>query len=392
MDSPDTVLEEGGLESAAAPDGRFPALDGVRAIAALAVVFTHVGFQTGQAVNGTGRSVLSRLDIGVAVFFVLSGFLLHRPQAVAALAGRPQPPVLPYLWRRALRVLPGYWLAVIAALLVLPDNDGVTWLDWMRQLTLTQVYGDGHLLPGLTQMWSLATEVTFYLALPLLGRLAGTTLRSQLRLAGVMVAVGLTWHALIGLDVLPLYTGFWIFNHADWFGLGIALAALSAARNPLLEELAAQAVTCWVGAGALFVIAGTPIAGPYDLSLLTTSQDVVRTVLYGGAAVLLLAPATSPRATGGLLRVLTSPVPQFLGRISYGVFLLHLVVLSVALDGLDIAPFTGHFWRVAALVVPVSLVVAWASLRAVEEPALRLKRWGPGAPRRPAQKDLVTTG
>ena len=392
MDSPDTLIEEGGLESAALPDGRFPALDGVRAIAALAVVLTHVGFQTGQAVNGTGRSVLSRFDIGVAVFFVLSGFLLHRPQAVAALSGRPQPPVLPYLWRRALRVLPGYWLAVAAALLILPANDGVTWLDWLRQLTLTQVYGDGWLLPGLTQMWSLATEVSFYLALPLLGRMAGATLRSQLRLAGGMVVVGLTWHALIGLDVLPPYAGYWLPGHADWFGLGMGLAALSAARSPVLEELASQAVTCWVGAAALFAIAGTPLTGPYTLSLLTTSEDLSRTLLYGAVAVLLLLPATSSRPAGGLMRVLTSPVPQFLGRISYGVFLLHLTVLAVVLDGAGIAPFTGHFWRVVALVVPVSLVVAWASLRAVEEPALRLKRWGPGASRSAPARPLVTTG
>ena len=391
MDSPDT-LPEGGLESAAAPDGRFPALDGVRAIAALAVVLTHVGFQTGQAVSGTGRSVLSRLDIGVAVFFVLSGFLLHRPQAVAAMAGRPQPAALPYLWRRALRVLPGYWLAVVAALLILPANDDVTWLDWVRQLTLTQVYGDGWLLPGLTQMWSLATEVSFYLVLPLLGRLAGTTLRSQLRLAGGMGVLGLVSHVLIGLEVLPVYAGYWLPNHADWFGLGIGLAALSAARSPVLEELAAQAVTCWVGAGALFVIAGTPLTGPYTLSLLTTSEDVSRTVLYGAAAVLLLAPATSPRPTGALMRGLTSPVPQFLGRISYGVFLLHLVVLSAVMDGAGIAPFTGHFWRVVALVVPVSLLVAWASLRAVEEPALRLKRWGPGSSRPAPTRELATTG
>lgn len=392
MDSPDSTPEAGGLESAAQPGGRFPALDGVRAIAALAVVLTHVGFQTGQSITGTGRTLLSRLDLGVAVFFVLSGFLLHRPQAAATLAGRALPPVVPYLWRRALRVLPGYWLAVLAALLVLPQNHGVGAGEWVRQLTLTQVYVDGTLPVGLTQMWSLATEVTFYLALPLLGRLAGRSLATQLRLAGVMVATGITWQVLIGTEVLPPHAGYWLPGHADWFGLGMGLAALSAAKVPVLEELAGQAGTCWLGAGALFVVAGTPLTGPYGLALLTTSQAVSRTVLYGAVAVLLLLPAITASPRGLIPSFLESRLMQGLGRISYGVFLLHLTVLAVLFEGSTLDPFTGHFWRVLGLAVPVSLVLGWASLRAVEEPALRLKGWGPGRRRTPRPRQGATTG
>lgn len=378
MDSPDTALEEGGLESAAVPDGRFPALDGVRAIAALAVVLTHVGFQTGQAVSGTGRSVLSRLDIGVAVFFVLSGFLLHRPQAVAALSGRPLPAVAPYLWRRALRVLPAYWVAVVVALLVVEQAQGASLADWLRQLTLTQVYGDGHLLPALTQMWSLATEVSFYLALPLLGRLAGRTVATQLRLCGVMLATGWTWQWLIGHEVLPLYTGYWLPGHADWFALGMALAVLSAARSPLLEALGSQEATCWTGAAALFVVAGTPLAGPYDLAVSSTAQALSRTVLYGGAAVLLLLPALATGRPGPVRSLLVSGPMQWLGKVSYGVFALHLVVLAVVFERTSLDQFTGRFWTVVGLVVPASLLVGWLSLKAVEEPALRLKAKGPG--------------
>ncbi len=392
VDSPDSPPDAGGLESAAASSGRFPALDGVRAIAALAVVLTHVGFQTGQAIDGTGRTVLSRLDLGVAVFFVLSGFLLHRPQAVAALAGRALPPAVPYLWRRALRVLPGYWLAVAAALLVLPQNDGVSAGSWLRHLTFTQVYVDETLPVGLTQMWSLATEVSFYLALPLLGRLAGSSLATQLRLAGLMIATGISWQVLIGAQVLPPYAGYWLPGHADWFGLGMGLAALSAARVPLLEELAAQAGTCWLGAGALFVVAGTPLTGPYGLALLTSSEAVSRTVLYGAVATLLLLPAVGTRARGPVPSFLESRLMQWLGQISYGVFLLHLTVLAVIFEGSTLDPFTGHFWRVLALAVPASLAVGWASLRVVEAPALRLRDRGPGRRRTSRPQVGATTG
>jgi peptidoglycan/LPS O-acetylase OafA/YrhL len=373
--------EAAGLGAPVGGPDRFPSLDGVRAIAALAVVLTHVGFQSGEAVSGPARAALARLDIGVAVFFVLSGFLLHRPQAVAALAGRPLPALVPYLWRRALRVLPAYWLAVAAALLVLPDNAGVSLGEVVRQLTLTQVYVDDVLLPGLTQTWSLATEVSFYLALPLLGRLAGRTLRSQLVLCAGMLVVGLGWQALVAHEVLPPHAGYWLPGHADWFAIGMAVAALSAAGTRWWREVAADGTTCWLGAAALYAVASTPLTGPYGLALLTPSETISRTVLYGAAAVLLLAPATLPDARGAVPALLSSRPMQALGRISYGVFLLHLVVLAVAFDGLDLRPFTGHFWELLAVVLPVSLLLAWASLRALEDPAMRLRSRGPGRPR-----------
>ncbi|MCW2712328.1 MAG: acyltransferase 3, partial [Marmoricola sp.] len=58
----------------------FPVLDTLRAVGALAVVTTHVTFQSGDYVrHGIVGALLSRLDVGVAIFFVLSGFLLSRP-------------------------------------------------------------------------------------------------------------------------------------------------------------------------------------------------------------------------------------------------------------------------------------------------------------------------
>ncbi len=381
---PDHGQKGPGLASRGSPTragGRFPALDGVRAIAAVAVVLTHVGYQSGEAIVGPARSVLARLDVGVAVFFVLSGFLLHRAQAIAALTGRPLPAVRPYLWHRALRILPAYWLAVATALVVLPENRGVGAAVWLRQLTLTQVYRSDDLRPGLTQTWSLATEVMFYLVLPLLGRLAGRTLRSQLLLCGAMFATGLCWQALIAQGTLPPQAGYWLPGHADWFALGMAMAALSAAGAQWFASIAADGLTCWAGAAAIFVVAGTPLTGPYTFALLTPVETLSRTLLYGGVAALLLLPATVPTARGPVVGLLASMPMAFLGRISYGVFLLHLTVLSVAFDGLALTPFTGHFWRLLLVVLPVSLLLAWASLRAVERPAMRLRDRGLGGPR-----------
>ena len=85
---------------------RFPLLDPLRAIAALAVVVTHTaelgGFNREHALGAW----TVRLDSGVAVFFVLSAFLLYRPFVAARLDGRASPRVLRYARRRALRSCP----------------------------------------------------------------------------------------------------------------------------------------------------------------------------------------------------------------------------------------------------------------------------------------------
>src|SRR5829696_7110117 len=77
-----------------------PALDGLRAVAAAAVLLTHVAYRTGETTQGAGGAVLARLDAGVAVFFVLSGFLLYRPHATARAAGTPAPSLRRYALRR----------------------------------------------------------------------------------------------------------------------------------------------------------------------------------------------------------------------------------------------------------------------------------------------------
>src|SRR3954466_9607528 len=71
---------------------QFPALDGMRAVAALLVLVTHVSFVSGHDDDQIG-ALLSRFDCGVAIFFVLSGFLLYRPFALAHFGARSDPNV-----------------------------------------------------------------------------------------------------------------------------------------------------------------------------------------------------------------------------------------------------------------------------------------------------------
>ncbi|HVM63588.1 MAG TPA: acyltransferase family protein, partial [Acidimicrobiales bacterium] len=98
----------------------FPCFDGLRAFAALTVILVHTSFPTGFTTRQHfWGAFTARGEIGVAVFFLISGFLLYRPFVAAHLEGRPGPAIRPYLKRRILRIVPAYWVALFFAAYVL---------------------------------------------------------------------------------------------------------------------------------------------------------------------------------------------------------------------------------------------------------------------------------
>jgi peptidoglycan/LPS O-acetylase OafA/YrhL len=363
---------------------RFPGLDAVRAIGATAVVATHCGFWTARSLHGPFSTVLARMDIGVALFFVLSGFLLFRPFVVAHERGSAWPSTGTYLLRRALRILPAYWLVVAVALVTIGENaqlNGPVW--WLRDLTLTHIYGlDWGRAQGLTQTWSLATEVVFYLALPLLAHLVLRVARRPVVALALVMAVAPLWYSYIvqvgGPD--SRVAAQWLPGYLDWFGAGMLLALLEVrARTSVptgwsarLHELALSPSTCWGGALALLAVATTTVAGPQDLTTLTGPELVVKNLLYAALAFLVVLPLTL--GTGGSLdRALDTRVVHWVGEISYGIFLWHLVVLQAVTSRRDQQLFTGSWPVTFALVWGTSVLVASASYVLLERPLLRLK-------------------
>src|SRR6185437_9757218 len=92
---------------------RFPLIDALRAMAAIAVFGTHAAFFAGAEYDGSALGhYTERLEVGVAVFFVISGFLLYRPFLVARLERVARPATGAYAWRRFLRIVPAYWVAL----------------------------------------------------------------------------------------------------------------------------------------------------------------------------------------------------------------------------------------------------------------------------------------
>jgi len=144
-----------------------------------------------------------------------------------------------------------------------------------------------------------------------------------------------------------------------------------------LGQLTNNPGTMWAGALAVFALATSPVAGPYDLSVASPGQAAAKNVLYLVLALLIVFPAVAgvnEFADARIVRALGGRVGHFLGDISYGVFAYHVVVLGVVerLTGLD--AFTGHFATLFWLTLGASVALATLSYRLIERPIMRRGR------------------
>ena len=199
------------------------------------MVATHTAFDTGEVLRGAHGAFLARLDFGVTLFFVLSGFLLGRPFFAAA-SGPPPPVDRHYLWKRGLRILPLYWVTVLPPC-VLPENRDLGPGHGCANLTLTQIYTEGVLPPGLPRCGACAPRSLFYVLLPACasrccspcdGGWAPT--RILLGLA-VIAAVGSAWQIAAAGSATrfgPQAYHQWLPGFLPWFAVGIAFAVVSA--------------------------------------------------------------------------------------------------------------------------------------------------------------------
>jgi peptidoglycan/LPS O-acetylase OafA/YrhL len=369
-------------------DRSFPTLNAVRAIGAIMVVLTHSAFNTGQINHGWMGAALSRLDFGVTLFFVLSGFLLSRPWFLTAALGRPAPSTRHYLWKRALRILPLYWIVVVAALTLDPANKDMGWQDWLANLTFTQLYRPDLLPSSLTQMWSLCTEVAFYVVLPLLcWALTRSRRGHRLHLptivarCALLTVFGVAWQAVVAQ--IPGNQGHyaqWLPGYLPWFMVGVVFAAVSASlavhprENHVLERIGRDLPGCWIVATAVFAIACSPLAGPRTLITPGGWEAGAKVVLYGIAGAMFVLPLVfGPERDGWVRTQLSGPVLFWLGEISYGVFAIHMFVLNAVFRQLDIAVFTGRFFTVAGLTLGLTILLATISYYLMERPVMRWK-------------------
>jgi peptidoglycan/LPS O-acetylase OafA/YrhL len=393
----DTLAETpGGLGSSS---GRYAGFDGLRALAALGVLVTHVALHVGFVVRDPRGHYLSRLDVGVAVFFVLSGFLLYRPFVARRMDGRSPGRTRDYLRNRFLRIFPAYWLAltVLAVVMDVRDrNDFQSLGDFVAYYGLLQSYSAHTALGGLQQAWTLTNEVAFYILLPLWAaggawlwrKLAPTrAVAAELGILGMAAAAALAFrywlHSFSGDDVtLGTFDPrlHWLPANFHLFVPGMALAvALEWSRRReaplrLLEWPRRHPLVCWLGAAACFWAVSTQLGLGFEVGATEPTQGVVKELFYGGVGFLLILPvalagATLPRS----LRWLGSRPMVALGVVSYGIYLWHEGVTDIYRDVFDVPIFTGSFPTALAVTLVGSVVAAAVSYVVIERPALALK-------------------
>ncbi len=364
-------VAQGGSAQVGHP-GRVASLTGIRAVAAILVVVTHAAYTTGWYPRGYLGLVFSRMEIGVPIFFVLSGFLLFRPWVKMAVGGpgtRP-PSLRRYAWHRVRRIMPAYVVTVLAAFLVYHfrtagPNPGHTWIGLFRNLTLTQIYTDNYLgsylHQGLTQMWSLAVEVGFYLLLPVLAYgLLVLLCRRQwrpVRLLVALVAVAAitpVWLVLVHTVAwLPDSARLWPPAYLAWFVAGM-----------LLTVLQAMGVNCYGFvaiplAAVCYLIAATPIAGEPTTSPHELREAVIKSVFYAVIAALAVAPLALGNRGWYAWLLATRPM-VWLGEISYEIFLIHLVLMEVAMVEVVRAPvYTGPMLYLFVVTLAMTIPLAW---------------------------------
>lgn len=378
----------------------------LRAMAAVMVVVHHAASYAGPARSGRLHELAAVMDGGVAVFFVLSGFLIYRPFVAAHLAGRSAQHPAAFWWRRLLRIVPAYWVTLTFFWALGSFSLGA---QWWRYYLFLQIYSKTTVLGGVVQAWSLCTEMTFYLLVPVwasaLGRLAGFGRSVTVRASAHLGGCGALWLAAVasrwGVERwAPSYRGLaftWLPTNLDLFATGMALAVVSAWAihdAPLrtrLDRLAQRVEPWWLAAGALFVWYAYRIGAPSGFEGGYTGWFWHRRQLVLGLfTLLLLVPAVfGDQARGWARRAWSWRPLVWVGGVSYGLYLWHFDWMKRSIQGSNglaswpgwvrTPPGDSSFVWLLAVGLGAGLLFAAVSWYLLEQPLQRYKRAVTGA-------------
>jgi peptidoglycan/LPS O-acetylase OafA/YrhL len=363
---------------------RMPELDTLRGIAILGVMFLH-GFYwqySGFHFSRPQRLALMATKpgwLGVNLFFVLSGFLITG----ILLDSRGRPGYYRRFYtRRALRILPAYYSLLILLAVLRQASAAYLGLSSVYLANVTVLFGVAN---DYGPLWSLAVEEHYYIVWPALVRRCG--LRSVAMLAaGICLAEPLlraaafkTGHA----SGIAAYTWF----VADGLAMGGGLAVVLRTSVSRRQLTAICALLLGLAAGA--AVLGSPFGLLTRDNLLGAAlQHTLIDLAFAGVVLLALL-----LGTGRWSGYVNNPVLGFLGYISYGLYLLHLLIFRIydklsELFWPQLQPRDGRFGLIVLRFVCVSglcIGLAYLSRRFFEERFLRLKerftpsgRWAAG--------------
>ena len=330
---------------------------------------------------------------GVFLFFALSGYLISKPFVRSLVAGEPLPSTVGYAIRRAARIYPLYWVVLTAAILVnggfgVPGEGGYFPVHYALLHNLARDRQSAILWVA----WSLSIELLFYVLVPLAAALiAYLAYGKPVRASKLATIVGITWLASIafgyatfarGVSDVQQYVHFLFPAFVGMFCPGILIAVgeqslgssrwrwwlreLPMRRGALLVAAAALVGAVWIQTGLRF--AGSPEPDSTYRMIFDLANPLFA-LGYG----LIVARAVRARPWGGRLR----PGLVELGLISYGVYLIHAIVVLTFLRtdwGRDLIPLPHGgvvaFFVHTGLVLAITLPLAWISWHGFERPIL----------------------
>jgi peptidoglycan/LPS O-acetylase OafA/YrhL len=367
-----------------AQNPRFPLFDSLRAIAALSVLMFHIAFVLGGFTKHGYGNYLIQLNIGVPIFFLISGFLLYRPFVAARFRGERLPSTGPYAIRRFFRIVPAYWVAL--PLIAVWTNLHAVTHNPVPYFGFAQVYQRSTLINGYGIAWTLCVEVSFYVLLPIWAfALRRVRARSERQLV-VSEAVPLVLIFLVAVLWNATQTeashGFVVFTpelatlpaFLDHFALGMGLAVASVAlmgrevKPRIVRLIEEKPWVPWLFAAAVFV-------GLCNIQRRfgAEASEATRHHLRGLVAFGVLLPAVFGDDRGGLVRrFLADRRMQWVGLISYSLYLWHPAITQ---------KMGTHNWDdklgwlgYTLAAIAICIAVAAVSFYVVERTGLRIGR------------------
>lgn len=382
---------------------RIPGADGLRAIACLLVVWHH----TAQKLNPEGLSPLvgtlhflgMRGEVGVSLFFVLSGCLLSVPFWSSLVESKPFPSIKKYSLNRAARIAPAFWLNLIVCniLAVLLFDLEFNWQKFGSALLFINSYHFSTFFPTEINgpLWSIGLEVSCYLLLPMVLYAIFKTAKSvSFAFAGLIAAI-VTLQALNPLIIQFFMTD----NNRKGWQFGIDGGAKQWLPFWNISTFFTQFL---IGSLAALVIVHlrskqTKSNHLFDLAFITGAAAAVILVVArltpGSPDSFTQQPYVSPFFaifTAGLLvfgshskyvaRVLDNRLFSWLAKLSFGIYLWHVVVIEViSRKFIEDYVYFGltDVWQwvlISAIVLGISISIAAASWQLLESPILQAVR------------------
>jgi peptidoglycan/LPS O-acetylase OafA/YrhL len=350
-----------------------PALDGVRGLAALAVVVHH-----GLGANGAPAHIVGWMDasqaaasfgyLGVDLFFVLSGYLIT---SLLLLARRRASYYPNFYWKRVFRILPALLLVLLLIRVLWPAH--VQWSSILLALFfLSNIPLFWSRVPSIGPFWSLATEEQFYLLWPTIVHRTRPHILSRLLIALIATVAVLRTMEEAFHGGRAQYTPL----HCDGLAWGALLAVLALrARVPFRP---ANAAALWRNPGRWVLLAGALLMLLSSVLLRTVHNDFGLPVtaaapLFAGTLCFLLTHPGNWTA-----RALGSAPLRMLGAVSYMVYLSHSYIMELYDQHLNVwTGLTAHRALALRLAVVLVLTLLWStlSLYAFERPIGRLRRY-----------------